>query len=356
MSKIGIITDTHFGIKNDANFMLDHQEKFLKFVFIPYLIKNGIDTIWHLGDLFDRRKYINFNTLYRTRKMFLDVLAENNIRMYIIPGNHCVHVKNTNEINSLDTLLGEYANIMVISRPTTIMFDKTPIMFIPWLNLENGEECIKHMDTNPDGAKLVCGHFEIEGFEMYRGIKNEHGMPVQLFNNFDQVFSGHFHLKSSDGNITYLGAPFQFTWADWNEAKGFHTYDTETTELEFVANPYTLYEKVYYDDEQEDYNKFDVDQLEGKIVQLVVNKKSKPAVYEAFLDRLYKTNVIDLKVMELTTKIDVEDSTLDEIKSQSTRELIDTYINEIETDLSRDKLKSIFSGLYIEAVHQAEES
>jgi DNA repair exonuclease SbcCD nuclease subunit len=351
--KLAVICDTHAGIKSDAPFMLDYQEKFYKDIFFPYLLKNDIKTLWHLGDLFDRRKYINFQTLHRTREMFLDRLEEYGITMYIIPGNHDVALKNTNSVNALQTLLQEYKNIKIIFEPSTLFFDNTPVMFIPWINPENSQECLGHLEDNSQNAKLVCGHFEIEGFEMYRGIKNQHGMPSELFGKYEQIFSGHFHLKSKQGNIQYLGAPFEYTWADYNENKGFHIYDTTEKTLDFIQNPYKLYEKIYYDDSMEDYNVHEVEQYENKIVQLIVNNKTKPAVYDNFIERLFTVNMVDFKILEtLVSDENVEDVSVDELKTQSTKTIIENYIDEIETDLSREKMKSIFSGLYVEALHQ----
>ena len=70
--KICILGDTHFGMRNDSLVFLDYCEKFYDEVFFPYLEKNNIKKILQLGDFWDRRKYINFNTLKRTIEMFLN--------------------------------------------------------------------------------------------------------------------------------------------------------------------------------------------------------------------------------------------------------------------------------------------
>ena len=41
-----------------------------------------------LGDTFDRRKYVNFNSLEAARKMWFDPLAECGIHMSMLVGNH----------------------------------------------------------------------------------------------------------------------------------------------------------------------------------------------------------------------------------------------------------------------------
>ena len=58
--KYALITDTHFGVRNDSQILLEYQKKFYDEIFFPYLDKNDIKHIVHLGDLVDRRKSINF--------------------------------------------------------------------------------------------------------------------------------------------------------------------------------------------------------------------------------------------------------------------------------------------------------
>ena len=53
--KIAIINDTHFGVRNDHQGFLDYMFQFFDEQFFPYLIENDIKTVFHLGDVFDRR-------------------------------------------------------------------------------------------------------------------------------------------------------------------------------------------------------------------------------------------------------------------------------------------------------------
>lgn len=348
--QIAVITDTHFGIKNDAAYMLDYQEKFYKNVFFPYLSKNNIKNIIHLGDLFDRRKYINFMTLNRTKEMFLDRLRDLNISMTIIPGNHDTYHKNTNEVNSLTQLLGEYSNISVVETPfKDAGFD---IAFIPWINQENQQEVMEFVQSTQ--APILCGHLELQGFEMHMGVKNEHGMDAKLFEKFEQVWTGHFHHKSSKGNVHYLGSPMEFTFADYADAKGFHVFDTEKKTLTFQPNPYTLYDKIFYNDETDDlvdhFRTLDCSKYSGKNIKLFVVKKSKPAIFEYFLDNLTKQDLVDLSIMEDYSNF--EESNVDlQIQDQSTKDLMDIYVDSVETEMDKERLKSILNNIYIEALH-----
>ena len=70
--KVAFLGDTHFGVRNDSLSHASHQRKFYQEVFFPTLKKRGIKDIIQLGDLLDRRKFVNFNTLHQAREMFFD--------------------------------------------------------------------------------------------------------------------------------------------------------------------------------------------------------------------------------------------------------------------------------------------
>jgi len=203
--KIAIITDQHFGARNDSIHFLDYYEKFYKNTFFPTLDNNGINTVLILGDTFDRRKYVNFYSLKRTKDMFFDELAKRNIQVHMLAGNHDTYFKNTNEVNSIDLLLKEYTNIKVIDKPTTIWLDneKYPICMMPWICPENHDDSMFVLsDTD---ANICMGHFEIAGFAMHRGMPSHEGLDRGLFKKFSTVFSGHYHHRSNQDNIRYLG-------------------------------------------------------------------------------------------------------------------------------------------------------
>ena len=107
--KIALITDTHWGVRNDNIAFMDNSKKFLDEVFFPYLDANNIRTVVHLGDLVDRRKYINMQTATRLRIDFLDKLANRGLDVHMIAGNHDTYFKNTNTVNALrELVVGKY--------------------------------------------------------------------------------------------------------------------------------------------------------------------------------------------------------------------------------------------------------
>jgi DNA repair exonuclease SbcCD nuclease subunit len=245
--KIALVTDTHWGVRNDNLTFLDYFDKFYKNIFFPELERQGIRTVLHLGDIVDRRKYISYVTLRRLKEGFIEPCLYNGIDLHVIIGNHDVPYKNTNEINAMQELF-DSAGINYYSSPKQVDFgDGIPHAIIPWINNSNYADTMEFMKLTD--AQVVFGHFEIAGCLMDRGNMNEHGMKISDFKRFDRVMSGHFHHKSTTQNIDYLGCPYELTWSDYQDPKGFHIYDTETRELEFIQNPYTMFNKVFYNDE-----------------------------------------------------------------------------------------------------------
>lgn len=350
--KIAVITDQHAGIKNDASWMLDYQEKFYDNVFFPYLHKNNIKNVLNLGDIFDRRKFINFSTLYRFRKMFLDKLRDNNINMYIIPGNHDTFHKSSSEINSLNELLEGYKNIRIMLQPQELTFENETFAFIPWINPDNEKDVMNFVQDTK--APILCGHLELLGFDLLKGIKSEHGMDASLFKKFERVWSGHYHTQSKRGNVHYLGCPYEQTFADYNDKKGFHVFDTNTRDLEFIENPYTLHEKIFYDETKERYNldRFPFSEYQGKIVKLFVKNRKDQDKFDKFVFKFNQIDTIDFTIYDDYSKFtdDSMDIDISGYKTISTKELIDDYIDKVEIEMSKDILKSYMKDIYLEAL------
>jgi len=348
--KLCILGDTHFGARGDS---LDFHKYFRKFyndVFFPYLKENNITTIIQMGDLFDRRKYINFNSLYLSRKYFFDELIANDLHMYTLIGNHDVSFKNTLEVNSPSLIIGDYQNIKVIQDFETITLDDLSIDVVPWICDENESEIFNKIKKSK--SDICFGHFEIAGFEMDRGNICDTGIDKKLLNRYDVVLSGHFHHKSSDGNITYVGTPYEMTWADYSDPKGFHIFDTETREMVFVKNPYTMFNKILYDDSTTDFEhwkKFDFDSLKETYVKVVAVNKQNPYLFDFVLDNLYKSGCSDISIVEDFTDVQIDDDIIDQ--AEDTMTILSKYIDALELDVENDQLKKLMRELYVEALN-----
>jgi predicted phosphodiesterase len=346
--KIALLNDTHFGCRNDSPAFLEYQNKFYDDLFFPYLIEHKIDTLIHLGDVVDRRKFINHNTAHNFKKKFWDRLDELNIDTHIIIGNHDTYYKNTNEVNALQNLnISKTAKIY--TRPIERNFDGLDILMLPWICDDNYDDSIYAIDNS---ASTICmGHLEVKGFEMHKGHFNDHGLEKAQFTKFEKVLSGHFHKKSDDGRIYYLGTQYEMTWSDYQCPKGFHIFDTNTRELEHIRNYNTMFEKIVYNDKETDYSKVDLKQYDKKNIKLFISQKTDEDMYNSFIEKLYNTiNVYELQIVEDPSAITstVREDILEQ--GEDTLTFLGNYIDQAETgDLNKQKLKEFAKELYMEA-------
>jgi DNA repair exonuclease SbcCD nuclease subunit len=351
--KLCILGDTHFGMRNDSLDFHKYIEKFYENTFFPYLKENGITTVVQLGDLFDRRKFINFNSLYLCRKYFFDKLRENDIKFITLLGNHDVSYKNTLEVNSSQLLLNEYDNITVYDSFSTVDFGGIDIDIVPWLCDDNQVEIFEQIKKSK--SQICFGHFEIDGFEMERGVTCHGGLDRVKLNKYDVVLTGHFHHKSSDGTITYVGTPYEITWSDYNDPRGFHIFDTDTRELEFIQNPYRMFYKLNYKDEVDNfaqhYRTFDYSVYEGSYVKVVVINKTNPFIFDIVIDSLYKAGAVDVSIVEdfTDTSIELDQDTIDQ--AEDTVTILSKYIDNLTLNVDNDKLKVLMRELYVEALN-----
>jgi hypothetical protein len=346
--KIALINDTHWGARNDSPAFIDYFNKFYEEVFFPYLQDNNIKTLIHLGDVVDRRKFINHNTAHNFKLKFWDKTEELNLDTHVLLGNHDTYYKNTNEVNALQNL-NIPKNTKVYTKSETVTFDGLDILFLPWICDDIMEETLLSIDSST--AQIVMGHLEIKGFEMHKGHINEQGLDKSLFKRFEKVISGHFHKRSDDGHVYYLGSPYEITWSDYNCPKGFHIFDTETRELTRVPNPITVHKKLIYNDKQEDYTKKDLTQFENTFVKLFISNKTDTDMFDKLVDKFHnETNVYELNIIEdLTSDLTstVKEDILDQ--GEDTLTFLGNYIDQIDTTLDKTKLKKFAKELYVEA-------
>ena len=292
--KVAIITDQHFGARKNSKLFHDYFLKFYNNIFFPTLEKEGITAVIDMGDTFDSRKGIDFSALAWAKDNYYDRLHQMGVHVHTIVGNHTAYYKNTNEVNAVDLLLREYNNVTVYSKPTEIKLDKLNILFVPWINQENEKETLKMINNTK--ASVVMGHLELNGFSAYRGHVMDHGMNSEIFDRFERVFSGHYHTRNDNGRIFYLGNPYEIYWNDVNDTRGFHIFDTNTLKHNPINNSFKIFSQIYYEDTN--YQTFDTREYENKIVKLIVRKKSNIKKFEKFVDKLYASNLAELKIVE----------------------------------------------------------
>ena len=349
--KVAILGDVHFGARNDSPHFSKFFEKFYNDIFFPYLEANHIEHIIQLGDVFDRRKFINFASLNDCNRYFFDRLHQGEYKTHIIAGNHDVFYKNTNNLNSLQLLINKPNIEVITSKPKEIAINDVRILLCPWITDDNQQITLEALEQTK--AQIIMGHFDVIGFEMFKGHISDVGLDRKVFDKFDMVLSGHYHHKSTSGNITYVGTPYEMMWNDYEDLKGFHVLDLDTRELEFISNPFKMFTKIHYNDINQPVgyvNGFDLSDLEGTYVKVIVRNKTNPTWFDLLIDRLEKVGVADLQVVEDHFHLDLESD--DDIVSQAedTLTILKKYVDQVETNVDKQKLDGLMRELYREAL------
>jgi DNA repair exonuclease SbcCD nuclease subunit len=339
--KIAIISDTHWSARKASKNFHEYFQLFYDNVFFPTLEEHGIKTVVHMGDAFDNRKNIDFWGLDWTRRVVLEPLRKYEVHMIV--GNHDIYLRNSTKINAPSLLLQNYSNIKTYSDPEVIKIGNLNVLLIPWICADNEEKTLRLIKKS--GCKVAMGHLELNGFQAYRGHTMDDGMDSIMFDDFTKVFSGHYHTRSNNGTVFYLGNPYEIFWNDVNDTRGFHIFDTETLEHTPVNNPYKMYYVIYYDDDN--YQTFDTREYENKIVKVIVRKKSNTKKFEKFIDKLYTSNISELKIVE-NLQIE-ENEEFEAYESEDTLSILNRYVEESEISLDKSIVQKMLHEIYREA-------
>jgi DNA repair exonuclease SbcCD nuclease subunit len=346
--RVALIGDTHFGARNDAPVFMEHFMRFFDRVFFPYIETHGITEIIHMGDFLDRRKFVNFQTLNAVRTGFVNRLEKSGAKMNVILGNHDIFYKNRSDVNSLRELFDD--KFVVHDKPVVLNFDGTAIALLPWINSENEAESLEFIKTAE--ADILCAHLELNGFNVLRTTVFQGGMEPALFARFKAVYTGHFHSKHTKGNIHYLGCPYQITMSDYGDKKGFHVLDTDTGELEFIPNPYNIFLQIRYNDEAiSDTTPLNIpeDKVKGMFVRILVEKKTKPYLFEKFVDGIYSAAPHGVTIIE-DFVIDAADDEDGIDLGEDTLSVINKEIDGLQNVNNTDRLKTLLRDLYAECL------
>ena len=340
---VAIITDQHFGARKNSKLFHDFFLKFYNEVFFPALEEHGVKTLIDMGDTFDNRTGINYSALAWAKDNYYDRLKKMGVTVYTIVGNHTAYYKNTNNINAVDLLLREYDNVRVISEYEEVLVEGTKIAMVPWINSEN--EVSTYAALKKSKCPVVMGHLELQGFYANKMHLMEHGANRNPYKKFEKVYSGHYHHRSSEDNIHYLGNPYEIYWNDLEDVRGFHLFDPETKEHTPVNNPFKMFYRLYYEDTP--HQTFNFSEYKNKIVKLIVRKKTDPKKFEQFIDKMMDSGLADLKVVENFAINESEDFNIEQ--SEDTLSILSRYLDESETDVDKNAVKDIIKNIYQEA-------
>lgn len=346
MAQIAVVTDLHFGARSDDEMFIANHLRFLNEVLFPEIERRGIKHLLNLGDTWDKRKIHNIRTFGIFREAFFNRIEQMGLQAYFLIGNHDIYYKNTNAVNSVAEFAN--ANIHIVNEFEDITIAGTTFGMMSWINNENLERAVEFA-TSTSKASIICGHFETIGFEVLKGVKCEHGIEASLFERFNRVWSGHFHIPSKQGNFEYIGNPFELTWSDYNTRKGFMIYDTESDTVEYIANPFKMFAVIKYkDDIQVDFT-----QYTDKLVRVYIQGQT--VALTDFINTLqahaYKVEVIDETVVSVD---DIAVTTVENIDANNdTLSKLKTIVGAMElTSVDTNKLTTMVEDLYTNAMEQ----
>lgn len=346
MTKILLITDLHFGRHSDSPEILKYQEIFFNEIFFPFLKENKINQIISLGDEFESRKNVNYNTLYKAKEMFFDRIEHEGCSLTVIIGNHNTFYKEHNDVNSSSLLFDKHPNIKIIEKPEEISYGDCKFLLIPWINKNNQEEIIKSIKSTT--AKYLLGHFEVVGLSLHENWQFHKGLDHNLLDKFDQIWSGHYHLKMKKDNFTYLGTPYQLDWSDVNHKKGFYVFDTENKKTTFIENKHKIYHYIEYNDDV-DINSFDYMKYKDSYIRIVLNNSIKEFdKFDLFIKK-FDEICYDLKVNEkFFQTLTVSNETQPELSVESTINIIKRRCDEIDI-VDKEKLFKFMNNAFLKS-------
>lgn len=347
MTKIAFVTDTHHGVRNDNAQFYEYQGDFFANIFFPMIQQEGVEKIVHLGDVVDRRKYVNYLTAQHLRKQFIEPIQDMNIPLDIICGNHDTYFKNTNDVNAFNEILRGYDNINAYTSVAEVDLYGVKTLYIPWIVKDTFESTVEMIKQS--NATIALGHLEIAGFTMHAGhVMGQDGLNPSLFDKFDMTCSGHFHHRSRRGNIHYLGSPYEMSWSDYGNQKGFYIFDTETREMEFFPNPYTMFHRVVFDGANEP--EFDFTSINKKYIKFVVRGSTKQSTIDKYITKIEKMDPYEIKIVDESVLFtdDTDDITAEEL--QDTLTIVAKYVDTLDTAVDKEEVKKKIFDLYRSAM------
>jgi len=322
-----LLTDTHLGLYKSSDLWHDVTINLFKEV-VDTALSREIQTIIHLGDFFNERKSTNNKTLEVAYEIaeILKTIPDT----YIITGNHDIYYKNKLNPSAL-TMFKNFKHIHIVTEPCTLLDDS--ICMIPW-----GQEIPESVTE-----KYCLGHFEINNFFMNSKAKCDKAkLNASDFSSFDHVYSGHFHTPSTQGNITYLGSPFQQSFHDVGSSRGYYIFDKG--DLEFI--------------EFKDYPKFtnvkssdilNVELIKNNIINFVFEEDYGTNKNIQLVEKIQSLSPQSLKVD--FGKIPIEDNDIEMLKDiviEGHDMILNEYINQDKNrpkGLKKKKIKQLLSEM-----------
>lgn len=287
--KVCCVSDIHVGVHQNSAMWHDITLNWARWLSAE-LRQHKIKDILIMGDLFHYRDEIAVNTIHVVSDI-LEIWKDYNIILLV--GNHDAFYKDKSDINSLSILRG-WNNIEVISTPTKVTAFNKQLMFCPW------GTTTKQIDK----CDIIFGHFEITSFKFNQHKICEDGInSKELFKKSPLVITGHFHLREErqykEGQILYLGNPFQMDFGDVYSTKGYYILDIVDGDFNFHENAISpCHQKIKLSTlvEQQTITNEVRNTFKNNIVKLIIDKNVAPDDMDILLKRFLELDSISITV------------------------------------------------------------
>ena len=343
---IALVTDTHLGARNNCTTFNTHFLRFFSEVFFPTLEERQIDTFINLGDIGKYKRTINTLILDRWNREVFKPLQK--YKVWMLSGNHDLFYKHKNSI-SLQTsleLTDRFGFTVVSEHPVKIHLGSISLDLVPWVSSGNYQEIV-HFIEKSTSDYMLC-HMEFAGAIMTPGVVcSESQLDSNLTNKYKRILSGHFHLRSERGNVTYIGNPYEITWGDVNQPKGFVLFDPKSNKLEYINNPFSIFLKLFIYKES-DLHSVDVSACAQKHIKLYTSSSIKSKDIENLVSRIEKQGVLSLVVQDM--KMELDDVTMITTDFPDTlhyiKDFVDKLYNHQNIQLNKDRLVQKLEHIY----------
>jgi hypothetical protein len=226
--KTASFTDIHWGAKTNSELHNQDCERFIDWFCEQVRSDPEIDHIIFMGDWYENRSALNISTLTYSHRG-ASKLSALGLPVFFIIGNHDLYHRHTREIYSPITFK-HLPNFVIVDNPVVVPEIGTGALLSPYLFPEEYEGLDQHLKLS-----TWWGHFEFKGFVItgYNVVMPTGPDPVK-YAGPDHIFSGHFHQRQTQGNITYIGNAFPSNFGDANDfVRGMAIYDHAKKKLSF---------------------------------------------------------------------------------------------------------------------------
>jgi DNA repair exonuclease SbcCD nuclease subunit len=240
--KIFVLGDLHLGIRNASIEWSNIQIEFLLDFFIKKVDEEGFDPerdiLVQVGDWHHVRESTNVRILNLSLTVAQKLCAKFKRGVYVILGNHDVYYKDQTSVHSLKGFDQIFDNFHIFEKPKPLMINSHKFLMLPWI--EDLDDLKQATSVNSDCEYIFC-HADFKGASLTKSVVLEHGLTGEDTKSFKRIYSGHIHIHQNNGNLLYVGTPYEMDRGDRGNPKGFYVLDVEQKDIteKFIENTFS---------------------------------------------------------------------------------------------------------------------